>query len=342
MDNFREWLSDNLRYILLILGIAVVLIGLFFGIRAISQAYAGKNSNSEMASDSVIEASSVISSKEETSEESESSSVQTEEVFIANSNKDVTELMNSYYTALQNKDAASIKALVDTMTEQQSMDITSADTTTYSDIDVYTKNGMKDGEYIAYTTYTSKTDSQLTEMPGIGTNYIVTAADGSLKIQYSDYSDELKTFIEEAAKDEEVAALNASVETSLAEAQEKESSAQAEAEEASASAQAEAEAQAQAEAEVSNAAQAEVSQAAESSAESSAETTVDPERVETPAYTIGTCNIRSGPGYEYGVIFEDMPAGSQITVIGDTASGWRHIRYGNIEGYCGGRFVAYN
>lgn len=332
MDNFREWLSDNLRYILLILGIAVVLIGLFFGIRAISQAYAGKNSNSEMASDSVIEASSVISSKEEVSEESESSSTQTEEVFIANSNKDVTELMNSYYTALQNKDAASVKTLVDTMTEQQSMDITSADTTTYSDIDVYTKNGMKDGEYIAYTTYTSKTNSQLTEMPGISTNYIVTATDGSLKIQYSDYSDELKTFIEETAKDEEVAALNASVETSLAEAQEKESSAQAEAEEASASAQAEAEAQAQAEA----------SQAAESSAESSTETTVDPDRVETPAYTIGTCNIRSGPGYEYGVIFEDMPAGSQITVIGDTASGWRHIRYGNIEGYCGGRFVAYN
>ncbi len=34
LDNFREWLSDNLRYILLGLAILVVLVVLFFGIRA--------------------------------------------------------------------------------------------------------------------------------------------------------------------------------------------------------------------------------------------------------------------------------------------------------------------
>ena len=36
LDNFREWLSDNLRYILLGLAILVVLVVLFFGIRALT------------------------------------------------------------------------------------------------------------------------------------------------------------------------------------------------------------------------------------------------------------------------------------------------------------------
>ncbi|MDO4619186.1 MAG: SH3 domain-containing protein [Lachnospiraceae bacterium] len=36
MNQFREWLSDNLRYILLIIGVLGVLMGLFFGVRAVS------------------------------------------------------------------------------------------------------------------------------------------------------------------------------------------------------------------------------------------------------------------------------------------------------------------
>ena len=38
LDNFREWLSDNLRYILLGLAILAVLLILFFGGRAIFRA----------------------------------------------------------------------------------------------------------------------------------------------------------------------------------------------------------------------------------------------------------------------------------------------------------------
>ena len=41
MDNFREWLSDNLRYILLGAGVLVIIAGLFFGVRACSSAMKG-------------------------------------------------------------------------------------------------------------------------------------------------------------------------------------------------------------------------------------------------------------------------------------------------------------
>ncbi|HIX29087.1 MAG TPA: SH3 domain-containing protein, partial [Candidatus Blautia stercoravium] len=37
LDNFREWLSDNLRYILLGLAILLVLVLLFFGVKALTR-----------------------------------------------------------------------------------------------------------------------------------------------------------------------------------------------------------------------------------------------------------------------------------------------------------------
>ena len=39
LDNFREWLSDNLRYILLGLAILIVLVLLFFGIKALTSVF---------------------------------------------------------------------------------------------------------------------------------------------------------------------------------------------------------------------------------------------------------------------------------------------------------------
>ena len=45
LDNFREWLSDNLRYILLGLAILAVLLLLFFGIKAITGNSSDKKEN---------------------------------------------------------------------------------------------------------------------------------------------------------------------------------------------------------------------------------------------------------------------------------------------------------
>ena len=44
MDNFREWLSDNLRYIMLGLGIVLVLALLFFGIHFVTGLFEDKDS----------------------------------------------------------------------------------------------------------------------------------------------------------------------------------------------------------------------------------------------------------------------------------------------------------
>ena len=45
LNKFREWISDNLRYIGLILGILAALVAMFFGIRAIAGKFGGKLSS---------------------------------------------------------------------------------------------------------------------------------------------------------------------------------------------------------------------------------------------------------------------------------------------------------
>ena len=43
MDDFREWVSDNLRYMLLGLAIIIVLVLLFFGIRFLTSVLGGSD-----------------------------------------------------------------------------------------------------------------------------------------------------------------------------------------------------------------------------------------------------------------------------------------------------------
>ena len=43
LDSFREWLSDNLRYLMLIAAILIVLAALFFGVRAMTRSLDGES-----------------------------------------------------------------------------------------------------------------------------------------------------------------------------------------------------------------------------------------------------------------------------------------------------------
>ena len=51
-----------------------------------------------------------------------------------------------------------------------------------------------------------------------------------------------------------------------------------------------------------------------------------------------SCNVRSGPGYDYGVT-GSIAAGEEVTVIGDIDNGWWHIKTDEIDGYVGGKFI---
>ena len=48
MDDFREWLSDNLRYFMLGFGILAVVLILFFGVRSVSYTHLTLPTNREV------------------------------------------------------------------------------------------------------------------------------------------------------------------------------------------------------------------------------------------------------------------------------------------------------
>jgi hypothetical protein len=52
---------------------------------------------------------------------------------------------------------------------------------------------------------------------------------------------------------------------------------------------------------------------------------------------IGTCNFRSGPGYEYEVMAE-YPAGTVVEYLG-LVEGWSQVRIDGVIGYMGPRFL---
>ena len=146
MDNFREWVSDNLRYILLGLAVIVLAVALFFGIRFLTSAVgdrdadAGKNTEQNSDAGEDTETTTPTPEPENTLEE--------------NAHQDVNELVTQYYTALGNKDVETIRTLVDALDETDEAQITRAQfIESYTDVNVYTVSGAEEGSYIVFAEY---------------------------------------------------------------------------------------------------------------------------------------------------------------------------------------------
>ncbi len=65
------------------------------------------------------------------------------------------------------------------------------------------------------------------------------------------------------------------------------------------------------------------------------------EHRETPGTILSLCRLRSSAGYDSDILWEDIPVGTQLVVIGDTEAGWLHVRIGDAEGYVGHQFVGF-
>ena len=159
MDEFREWLSDNLRYFMLGGAILIIIAVLFFGIRAC----AGKKSGGTKSNNTTTEAGSDSDTKEEGGEaETSSNPLQT-------AGEDVTGLINKYYEALGNKDVDALQAIeVNFDAEDGEKIVNSADyIESYKVKDVYTKNGLSEGSYVVYASFEYKCRDIDTPVPAL-------------------------------------------------------------------------------------------------------------------------------------------------------------------------------
>lgn len=211
LDDFREWISDNLRYILigvaaiLLIVIAVVAVRLIRG--------AGSTDNKKAPETQKI----TESVQEKETQAEGSGGTQPVSSNLVKDQPDILELMTNYYTARAQKDYDTMAELCENFDDSTRTEIESRDMAieSYSNIITYSKAGKTDGSYVVYVYFDAKVTGIDTLAPNLRELYLITNSEGKLVIADKDEDSELKAYIESMRTDEDVQALRADVKQKL-------------------------------------------------------------------------------------------------------------------------------
>lgn len=198
MDDFREWLSDNLRYILLGLAIILVIVLAFFAVKLVSGL--GKT-------EKPVQTESQQKAVDLETEDQSGSESETSEALVQN-DPAILETVQKYYTAVGNKDIETLKQIVETLDEKDQQAIENNDVIeSYNNISVYSKNGPVEGSYVVYAYYEAKLAGFKTAVPSLMGLYLCTREDGSLYVADWDSDESVTAFIEKQKSEPDVKAL---------------------------------------------------------------------------------------------------------------------------------------
>ena len=193
MDDIREWISDNLRYILLGVALILVIILAVTGIRAIS--HLGKGSSSaknETETETSASTDTIVDGAASTGT-------------LVQNDADVLTVMTSYYTAKTNKDLDTLKKLDPSLDEtEEKANLDSSYVESYSNIKTYSKQGPTDDSCVVYVCYDGKVQNIDTLVPSLTQFYLKKDADGSYVITDPTGDQAAENFIEETRKSTDV------------------------------------------------------------------------------------------------------------------------------------------
>ena len=225
MNDFKEWLSDNLRYLMLGFFVILVLVLAFFGIRFVSARIAEKPKEP-----SVTQETPEVTEEPKQEDVSEGVAVPTPTEKLDegnplenNAHPQVNAIIQSYYRALGEKNINGIKAVVDELDPAEEAKITKDQHMDgYSNVVVYTKDGLAEGEYIVFASYHYKFKGVDALVPGLSQLYVRTRGDGSLYISMQEDGEETQQYITKTMQDADVEALIQEIKEEYAKAQEDE------------------------------------------------------------------------------------------------------------------------
>lgn len=206
MDNFREWVSDNLRYILLVLAVILILAVAVVGVKAIQGV---------LSTDPVQEETETTS---ETETEAQSGSQETEPQAPTLETDDPTVLatVQAYYNARASKDIETLKTMVESLSDAEQQAILDNNVIeSYNNIKVYSKPGIDTGSYVVYVYYEGKLNGIETLAPGLTGIYMKTREDGTLYIADKDSDEAVKAYVDEVSAQEDVQQLVADASAKL-------------------------------------------------------------------------------------------------------------------------------
>lgn len=185
MDDFREWLSDNLRYILLGLAIILGSLFLYFGLRLVVSVFRGQGQEQPQ-----VEQAGIIENEKVPEEETivleptvTVEPIQEENQLIKEEDTPVAALVTAYYEALGNRDVETLKTMVDTLNPEEETAIRNAFAIEgYYDTQIYTQEGLTEDSWVVFACYKHKYKDYDTMLPGAGYLYLDTDAEGKLYI----------------------------------------------------------------------------------------------------------------------------------------------------------------
>lgn len=197
LDNFREWLSDNLRYILLGLAILAVLLILFFGGRAIFRALSSGPDREEQQTEQENDTSDETGSEDD--ETTDSNALQ------ENAYPEVNTLIESFYAAWGQKNVDAMKELTDNFSSTDEDKVVNATyIESYDNIQVYTKQGLDESSYVVFVSYDLKFRGIDTSAPGLSELYVVKDESGNWLIHNDETDQEVQECIEKTRQEEDV------------------------------------------------------------------------------------------------------------------------------------------
>ena len=174
MDNFREWLSDNLRYILLGIAVCLVVVIVVCVVRLVGGSSGNSKETDAQAVEQVTEASQNTAVSSKATEASSS---------LKKDDASILELVKKYYTAVAAKDAATLATIVSPWTDDmQNSILSNTMIESYDNISTYSKAGPSDGTYVVYAYYDGKIKDISTEAPSLALLYVVTDDSGNLVV----------------------------------------------------------------------------------------------------------------------------------------------------------------
>jgi len=196
IDNFREWLSDNLRYILL--GLAVLLV-IIIGVCIFR--LIGGSSNKKKAAGKKTTAVTTSQKDEDSTESAGSGSVPSASANLKQDDPDLLKLTQKYYKAVAAKDAATLATIVDPWNDTVQSETFNSDIESYDNISTYSKDGPVDGSSLVYVYCECKLPGIKTAVPSLRQLFVTTNDSKDLVI--SDWS-QYQEFVTESNKSDDV------------------------------------------------------------------------------------------------------------------------------------------
>ncbi len=309
MDNFREWLSDNLRYILLGLAGILILVIAFFAVRLVTSL--GSTKKKEPATEASTEVSTEQITEAPAAER------------LVKDQADILSFVTEYYTAVVDGDFDKIASISDHFddTIRANLEAENSAIESCSNFITYSRKGLTDGSYVVYAYFDAKLTGIDTAAPTLRQLYLETDEQGSLKIIDISENKEIEDYTTDLLADDEIQALRDDVKKKLDDA-------------------------CNSDEQLKNFVASVSTGTSDSGVDDGADDGTDSgAAVPTGTMQVSTdsLNVRGTPSTD-GTLYGILTSGTQVEVLENTNDGWSKVRYTvngtTIEGYVKSEYLS--